>query len=253
MDSNIRALCGWFTKSQWPVLRCPTCGTGSLLLAEGEPLANKVSTDIANWQEWGDPTDIGGVFTARLECNRSACREIVAVIGSFRTDWVYEPGDVESGLAEVYRVRSIYPAVSLFVPPEGTPESVRDDLRRAAATIWLDPPSATTSLRRSLESLLTEQGVPTHSTGTTPKRLTLHDRLVKFRNQRLDVADLLEATKWVGNDATHEGGEITSEETLVVAEFVELALEMVYVKDNSAVLSHAKAIVQAKKMVPKPK
>jgi hypothetical protein len=253
MDSSIRALVGWFSKSNWPSLGCPKCGIGQLLLQEGELRADKVSADIANWTEWGDPTDIGGVFVARLQCSRDSCGEVVAVSGDFSTDHDYEPGQPDPSYIEVYRVRTLHPAIPLFLAPEGTPESVRTDLHRAAATIWLDPPSAITCLRRSLESLLTEHGVPAVSAGKITSRLTLHQRLEEFKKVRPDVADLLEAVKWVGNDATHEGGQIAAEDAVDIAEFVEVALGMLYVKDNSSILRHAKAIVQAKKLVPKPR
>jgi hypothetical protein len=252
MDSSIRALGGWFSESDWPSLRCPKCGIGPLLLTEGELRADKVNAEIANWTEWGDPTDIGGVFVARLEGSRDSCHEIVAVSGDFSTDYGYEPGQPDASYIEMYRVRTLHPSIPLFAAPETAPESVQADLRRAAATIWLDPPSAVTCLRRSLESLLTEHGVPTNSTGTKASRLSLHQRLEAFKKVRPDVADLLEAVKWVGNDATHEGGQIAAKDAVNIAEFVEVALGMLYVKDNSAILKHAKAIVQAKTFVPKP-
>ncbi|BBY67353.1 DUF4145 domain-containing protein [Mycolicibacterium helvum] len=173
--------------------------------------------------------------------------------GDFGTDQAYEYGGSDLGYVTVLKVRTMHPAVPLFVPPIATPESVRIDLNRAAATIWLDPPSAITCLRRSLESLLTELGVPAESTGQKkPKRLTLHQRLTLFRDQRPDVSDLLEAVKWVGNDATHEGGQITVDDALKIAAFLEVALGMLYVVDNSEILKHAKAIVRAKRLVPKP-
>ena len=233
--------------------RCPRCGIGQILLPDGELHADKVNADIANWPEWGDPTDIGGVFTARLECSRPSCHEIVAVLGDFSTEYGYEPGQPDTSYIEIYRLRALHPVIPLFVAPDGTPESVRADLHRAAATIWLDPPSAATCLRRSLESLLTEQGVPANSIGTKPTRFTLHQRLEEFKKVRPDVADLLEAVKWVGDDAAHEGGQIAAKDAVNIAEFVEVALGMLYVKDNSAILQHAKAIVQAKTLVPKPK
>ncbi|MEX3755793.1 DUF4145 domain-containing protein [Mycobacteroides abscessus] len=248
MDKSLRELAAWFTEDGWPSPPCPACETGRLGAPPGEVRDDLHNYRVQHWADSGDPTTIEGVFVARLVCSRRRCQEVVTATGDFGVEQEYDPV-ADEHFQTIFKVRTLYPAVALLQPPDGTPVSVAADLLRAAATVWLDPGSAMTCLRRSLETLMTEHRIP--ATSMTKKgaerRLTLHDRIELFRVLRPDVADLLEAVKWVGNDAAHgEGDGITQKDVLDMAEFVEVALGMLYVVDNSAVLARARQIVVSK-------
>ena len=61
---------------------------------------------------------------------------------------------------------------------------------------------------------------------------------------------LLEAVKWVGNDGTHHGGStINAAAVLEMAEFIEIALKMLYAPDNAAVLARAARIIDSRTLV----
>lgn len=251
MDVSIRRLGDWFDVSDWPSAPCPTCDAGRLLLPDDEFRNELRNNNMQHWSEWGEPSDVRAVFVARLRCSSQRCQEIVAFTGDFAVERHYDPGTDEY-FRGTCKVRTMHPAVPLFAPPVNTPASVKAALLRAANTIWLDPLSAMTCLRTSLEALMTEHGVPTSETTRKGKtrRLSLHERIARFRNDQPDVSDLLEAVKWVGNDATHEGGQpITSTDALDMAEFVQVALDMIYVPDNSLILERARRIVIAQALV----
>ncbi|GAA2053411.1 DUF4145 domain-containing protein [Williamsia deligens] len=196
-----------------------------------------------NWQDWGDPTDIEAVFVGRLQCSRAKCQAVVAVSGLYGVQYA----DIRGSYTDVLRVRTLFLAVPLFETPPGTPGSVASELLRAAQHIWLDPGAAATSLRRSLEALLTEQGVPTQK---GPCLLRLHQRILLFRDMSPEVGDLVEAVKWVGNDGTHaSGSRMTADDVLDTAEMIEVALGVLYAT-NAAIHARAARIVAAKTLVP---
>ncbi|MDJ0455171.1 DUF4145 domain-containing protein [Gordonia amicalis] len=152
----------------------------------------------------------------------------------------------------------LYPALPLFELPDDVPDAVVTELDRAAAVVWADPRSAITALRTGLERLMDAQGVPARN--KVGRHLSLHQRLVDFRTgaaagttdaaTRVEASDLLEAVKWVGNDGTHTGSTpITAADVLEIAEFIEIALKMLYAPNNAAALARAKRIIASKALV----
>lgn len=257
MKQQVAALQKCFPADKWPALPCPKCDA-TLTAAAGDIHYDRLSRRMQNWNALGmDPDEITGVFSGRLVCANSDCLEVVAVLGDFGVDWDTGP----TGRTEMYEfleVRMFYPALPLFELPVDVPVAVVTELDRAAAIVWTDPRSAITALRTGLERLMDAQGVPANT--RAGRHLSLHQRLVDFRTgavssttdaaTRVDASDLLEAVKWVGNDGTHTGSTpITAADVLEMAEFIEIALKMLYAPNNAAALARAKRIIASKTLV----
>ncbi|WP_207843880.1 DUF4145 domain-containing protein [Williamsia soli] len=258
MRSQVAALRKFFPVDKWPALPCPRCDA-TLTALKGDIHYDRLSTTMARWSELGyEPDDIRGVFSGRLVCVNLLCGEVVSVLGDFAVGWDEGPtGRTELG--EFLKVRMLHPALSLVETPSGVPEPVVTELDRAAAIIWSDPRSAITALRTGLERLMDAQGVPAQAASGGPP-LGLHKRLKDFRTgaasgttdaaTRANASDLLEAVKWVGNDGTHAGGAtIDAAAVLEMAEFIEIALRMLYAPNNAAALARAKRIITSKALV----
>lgn len=83
-----------------------------------------------------------------------------------------------------YELKYCEPALRLLAVPAGTPE-----------LIWLNPSSAANRLRAAIDQLLTDLGVS--KSGST------HKRIERLAAPRPEVATVLEAVKWIGNDGSH--------------------------------------------------
>ncbi|MGF0320572.1 DUF4145 domain-containing protein [Nocardia fluminea] len=241
MDDQVRLLTGWFRTGNWPVLPCPACSKGKLT-ADDEHLKHLQSPSTYGWESGGDPTDIRGIFHGFLFCNAQACRERVAVVGDYAVQY-----DIDDNLDHYFRVRVLHPPVPVVEIPDSVPGSIRQTLLRAAGLAWSDPSAGIALLRQSIERLMDEQGIA--ATTANDKFRPLHQRLTDFRAIESEVADLLEAVKWVGNEGTHPGG-LDAVDFVEAAELVELALKLLFKSDTSALHERARRVVQAKRWVP---
>ncbi|MFC9664274.1 DUF4145 domain-containing protein [Nocardia sp. NPDC127606] len=197
-----------------------------------------------------EPTDLHGVFYGHLTCTSPRCGDEVAVSGDMSVDYRSGPApgdDYNDQFETYYQVRTLYPPIEVVQTPHGTPESVERTLLDASAVAWQSPGAGASLLRSSVERLMDEQAIAatTASGGFRP----LHDRLVDFEQRKPDVGELLLAAKWVGNQGVHPGG-LAATDFLDVAEIVELALDLLYQKDTSAVRARAQRIRAARKLVP---
>ncbi|MGZ8945970.1 MAG: DUF4145 domain-containing protein [Methylococcaceae bacterium] len=79
------------------------------------------------------------------------------------------------------------------------------------ALFFADPTSAANPLRSALECFLDESSIIKERNG---KNIPLHQRLQEFKKSNGEVADLLGAVKWLGNDGSHVGQELTEDDLL---------------------------------------
>lgn len=256
MHARQLLLDGWFEPDSWPVLECPLCHLGILdvekKIDDGKSVPKIRYNHTETFHPWTDPLEITGTFSTVLACNRKQCRLEVFAIG----DMAMEPfqhidsdGDLVTREGEVLRVRSFHSPIELFDHHDVIPTSVNDELRRVDTLVWSDRAAAMTAMRKAVEELLTDRKIDTEATSKSGStyRLSLDSRLKLFRDkENEDLADLLMATKWMGNVATHED-EVTAAELVEAAERVELVLTALYDPTNHAgALARAKAINAAK-------
>ncbi|MFG1796669.1 DUF4145 domain-containing protein [Nocardia sp. NPDC049149] len=243
MHRSIRKLASPFRDGDWPNLGCPVCGEGGLRVERFEWEHQNGQKDHED-----DPTDLRGRFELRLVCGRAQCTSWVLMTGDYITDWSFDDYNKYLDVWPMLTVRTILPPIPVIELTDNVPESVRTAIDRASAVIWLDPLAFAGVLRTAVERLMDEQGIVVRPAGKKPAYL--HDRLLEFAKVQPQAGKLLLAAKWVGNTGAHETTPFTPTDALDTAEMVEVALGVIYAKDNSALLARADRINNAKKLVP---
>lgn len=244
-----------FEEGAWPSIECPVCGNGHLALQPPADPRKKVewqpNAATREWNDWGDPTDIRGTFGASLRCsNITDCGDTVHVSGDVAVDYASGYIGADEPFETVLTVRWFHPSLRIVDVPEGTPESVSAELVNVGALVWSNPDAALWSLRKAVELVMDHQGVRKEDNGYN---LTLSKRLKEFKTAHPDmdeVVELLDSTRWAGNDGTHGTGH-SGKDVLYVVKFVELALESLYSEsDRDASLAHARKINTNRGYVP---
>ncbi|KNE28175.1 hypothetical protein AFM18_08395 [Achromobacter spanius] len=111
-------------------------------------------------------------------------------------------GEEEHGHFEVVYPKYLYPAVSLINVPDAAPATIRQALDEAAELFWVSGQATVNALRKAVECLMTDQGIP--GFGADKKFVPLHDRIVEFSKAHPDFKNLLTAVKLLGNAGSHE-------------------------------------------------
>lgn len=211
----------WFPRGSWPALPCGACATGQLQV--GKPDEIDVAARYAGHEGW-EPEWIHGHFSAQAECSNPECRSIALLAGKMKVDAdVDERGHWYGEYDTYYELKYCEPALRLVAVPDGTREDVKRSIESASQVIWLNPSSAANRLRAVIEQLLTELGVV--------KRGSTHKRIERLGATMPDVAKVLEAVKWIGNDGSHTAA-LPLKDVLEGAVLLERALALVY--DRSA-------------------
>lgn len=226
---------------EWPALLCPSCELAALETAidEIESLESMTSRE-------GEPLEAGwqsGVFHGTLSCPRTPCRNVYVVAGEWsrRADVTAESLDDDPNLAGL-EVRHILPALPLMDLPDNVPANVRSLVNSASAVLLSDPSAAATRIRSAIESLLDEQRIRKTSPANRSKRLSLHDRILLFRNVNPAAADFLMAMKWIGNVGTHEPSPLPLNAALDGMELFARAIELIYDREGQALERRAAII-----------
>ncbi|MGX0617655.1 uncharacterized protein DUF4145 [Cupriavidus metallidurans] len=179
-----------------------------------------------------------GRYSMVLKC--SACGDPAVTVGT----WGHQMWDLQDSweYVECMYPKYILPPIPMISVPPDCSVKVKESLTDAFQIYWSSPGNAANSIRIGLERLMDDLGVQSHN-GT--KALVLHERIAKYRVTRPDIADCLEAAKWVGNSGSH-GSPVTHENVLDVLEIVEHALAQIYPKDHSHIVAKAAKIIAAK-------
>src|SRR5262249_3876077 len=128
------------------------------------------------------------------------------------------------------------------------PKPIQALLRSSAALFWIDREASANKLRQLVEVLLTHQKVP--QKGLTAKRkmrpLTLHDRIIRYRERNAELADMLLAIKVLGNDGSHPGN-VEEIDLLQSFDIVDYVLNEVYYQHTAQLKAAAKRISRGKR------
>ncbi len=241
VTTSIRTLEGWLSKGKWPKVPCPTCEHSSVALTTFKGFADAASESARKKHPDWDPDWLRGVFTGQMTCSDPDCGETVAISGDWRV--VFAGHQHSDPYDELLRLRFAHPPLRLAALPDGTPDSVAEGIHSASSVVWVSPSSGANRLRFSVEALLTARGVnktaPKRSGGR--RRLTTHERIVLYRTKNPEVADALEAVKWIGNDGSHDES-LTVADVMDGVEVLELALRLLYDTRDEALRRRIAAI-----------
>ena len=196
-----------FTRTSAPPWPCPTCGAGTLRLL---PKTLHVGETVTSRRGTGDhppqPEEYAGHFHVRLRCDEEACLETVFVAGDVAVEVDYDETTCGARYQEVLRPRHVAPPPALVVLPPNTPHQVAHQVRRACGLVWQDPAAAGNRVRVAAERLLDALGVEADglSKKGEPWRLSLHQRILRWRETEPALGDQLLAVKWLGNAGSHD-------------------------------------------------
>lgn len=252
MDKSFADLTERRPERRWPRLPCPVCQTGRLQFSSSGHILDTDSQDVvrayhANLDGLGE---LSGQFTGTLACGDESCDGKSVMAGEYSlsyseskdTDWT--SGSPTPEFTEYFLVRFLTPAPILIEVPQATPGIIRESILEAGRVFWASPASAANLFRQAVERVLDEEGVPSKTAkgGFLPTQ----KRIDEYAKTSRDLADLLEATKWIGNDGSHDL-QLTARDVLAGAEYLERVLGDLY--GTPALLSRAKALNSAKRPV----
>lgn len=198
--------------------------------------------------------DDGGPYTAIHTCD--SCKAPLAAAGNWSSDPAWE--EDESGATYQFWTTAYCPGwlshfPDLVVPPSSVPVSVKDALRRAAPLFWVDLNACATALRQCIEVFLEEQGVARQEVrqdGTPGRFRSIEERIEQFVKAiepvSKEAADeyelLLRATKFKGNDATHDSEKLDEQDIHVLSRMIKEVLAMRY-PERAGLLAEAAKII----------
>lgn len=256
MEKAAQRLTQAFPSAQWPSMPCPTCADGRLAVAKTDDFVSRETGPSRRERDndfdgrW-DPFMWEGRFSAILTCGDVTCGEIVVASGSSYMDQV-QGRDGRADYEEQLRLRFVTPPLRLLNLPDGCPKEVKAEVDAAFALIWTDPGGAGARLRVAVERVLDHQKVK--KVGASSKRgnvrLSAHERILMLAQQKPEPAELLEAVKWLGNEASHIGS-LSAADFLDGADIFEQAVRLLYDKRQAEIQKKAKAINQRKGPVKK--
>ncbi len=213
---------------------CPYCHGSRLAGAKSKLLQGETgdSRDSHGHEAW-EPEWIDGRFAALLSCPH--CQGQLAVAGTYRIrdarGYDAEGNEVGDYLAE-FTPRYFSDPPHILRLPERTPGAVRDALVESFQLYWTDLESCANRFRSAVELLLTQEGVRQTTGKAKPKGrrifLRLSERIERFSEKQPNLAQSLNAIRWLGNAGSH-AGHLTQDDVLDGYEILEYVLDQLYV------------------------
>ena len=229
----VQLLANGFPSLDWPNLMCPSCDIGVLIPNLQEFMRpHSVNAGSIEDEDFAPEDEFGG-FSGPLYCNEDGCGEVIIVTG----EWETGEAPPKTKFEQAFYATLLYP--KFFVPhlkvlehfPKGLPENIIKLIRTAEKVVWADPNSAGNIYRKIVEVILDDQNVPqSEITKKGENPLTTHARINLYRESKLEIAELLEAVKWVGNEGSHSS-ELTVEDIVDSGKILIAILTVLYL-DN---------------------
>jgi hypothetical protein len=186
-------------------------------------------------------------FISTVSCNNPKCKERYTITGEIS---VWDDSDEEEAphFIEHYYPRYIFPVLHFFELPEDIPYEVEETLSHSFKLYWIDASACANAIRRTLELILTNNGVKKTELSSSRKKktLTLHRRIELFETKNPQVAGWLMATKWIGNAGSHIE-DINSEQLLDAFDLLRNVLYKLYSRHEKEIESMAKSINKRRK------
>jgi len=215
--------------------KCPYCRKGYLIVPKNdfryeETEQSKGEREHCDWEpEW-----LRFNFSAFLSC--TFCNDKTVVIGTGTVSCYEDPEIGERGCEEVFNPLYFIPVLPLFDVPDSCPEKVKEHLNQSFALAWSDFSGAGNKLRIAVERLVDH--LSPHAKGN------LHIKIESLKNSYSEVADLLLAIKWLGNDGSHDAT-LKEHDVAFSYKIFQMALEIIY--GNSKKLSGLASLVNSAK------
>ena len=249
---SLKDLDQWTTEADWPRTPCPLCVVGSVGFGKSEHQLDSGSKNVLDLahRNLGPHDELSGTFAGTLVCDSSTCRQELAIAGDWAYTWDTDNLDSYGNppFSDMYRVRYVNPPMPLLIAPERTPANVTDEITGASIILFINPSAAGSRLRRAVEELMNAQRVKKTRIDTKSKKripMSLHQRIIAFGANRPDIAEVLLAVKWIGNEATH-GKQLTVSDVVLCAEVLEAALVSLYDRRDAELKALTRSINRRK-------
>lgn len=196
-------------------------------------------------EEYFEPDCIVQRFVQLLQCNSSACEEVISISGNIEVEYV-QGLDHKGNHFEDYRDRYVpimmSPPPMPILLPDNVPSDIFKSISDAAALLWLSEESSANKIRTAIEHLLTYKGtIKTKIVRGKRKRLTLHERIEIFRQADYENGDILLATKWIGNAGSHTGA-LARSDLLDAFDMLELVFENLFGNTKQKLLKKVRQV-----------
>jgi hypothetical protein len=229
-----------------PHWTCPSCATGQLrLLDKPIPVHMSSTTRSSLHDESFFQGDAEERFACMLFCTNPQCAEAVSVSGVTGFE---EVPDGEGGFEwSRYLIPLFFlPPPRMIEIPAKCPAKIKSELRSAFMLYWCHLGASANRIRNVLELLLTELGVKRFEVQKNQRRrMSLNVRIALFKGKDPELADVMLAVKWLGNEGSHPGS-LKKNDLLDALEMVEHVLHDVYVRAASPVREIARQINRAR-------
>lgn len=215
-----------------PEWSCPTCKNGHLTLAKEDLLFEETteSKSSHNDPEW-EPYWISYMFSAVLRCNNSKCRDIVSTCGKGYVEESMMPIDDNEWayVANDYFIPEHFsPPLAIFQIVDSCPDSVKKEIVNSFSLFFSDTNSCSNKIRIAVELILNDLKIPkTKIVKSRRKRLSLHERIIRFGSSYPKLANALLAIKWIGNAGSHTDT-VDKQDLLDAYDILNYTLEEVY-------------------------
>lgn len=238
-----------------PTIHCPTCRTGTLEGIAGtfkfENTADtkallKEDRAISEWE-------IDFKFSSLMRCNNRSCKEVISCLGTGYYDQAEDSKfDEASGqyypyFHRYYRPEYFSKAIHIIELKNKYPTLIKKALEDSFKLFFCDSESCANKIRVTVEVLMDNLKVKTSVISNhRRKQLTLHARILEYRNKNEKLADLLLAIKWIGNSGSHNT-KISKDDTLDAYRILEYVLIKLFENDELELIKIANQINRMKK------
>lgn len=231
--------------TDWKVNKpCPNCITGELISIEKKFVQTETRTSSIQTTEEPSYPYTDYVFTEHFSC--TDCAEIVAAVG-FKSEDNYPSQNSSDNMFVKYS--SFTPAPHIIEIPKSCHVMVRKILIESFGLFWMDENSCANKIRISVEALMDALKVKkTIMTKKGRRDLSLHARILVYKDKNPDVSEYLLAIKWIGNSGSHLS-DVTEGHILDAYRLLEYALELIYNDKKKDLTRISKAINKRRKPI----
>ncbi len=226
-----------FKKGEFPHWNCPACKKSFLTFVPNgiKEFETAESLERRNDFDWSE-TEIKETFIGILKCNNVKCEQIYTITGDACMDVVCEENEISENTEYKYFRKyypvNINPPLHIFELPFDTPIDVEIEILTAFKLFWTDKPSCGNQIRKVVEAIMDDKRVQKTKLANRKEKLSLHQRINKFKEKNEDIAETLLAIKWIGNSGSHLGN-FDTEEILDGLELLDEAINNLYNRDKN--------------------
>lgn len=166
----------------------------------------------------------------------------------------FSPTETDQYNIETYYTPTLFsPAPPLFQVPAECPLPVREELSRAWTLFWVDHAACANRIRTCVEMALSDEGVKRFRSDRRGRRtrLTLHERILLYKDRDSQLAGAMMAVKWLGNVGSHGQGEVSRDRLFDGFDLLEHVLQEVYARHSKRLARLQRDLVRSKGRAPK--